>query len=201
MGGDRLDAALAAATGRTASTRAMGKRSTHHQHLVAIEPAPALLAGWLPVIVAPSDEGAATGPGIRARLVPEAAGSDHLELQIADGGGRARLCIGHTSFVDVRGRPTLVIRRVEGASSAVTAWVDLAVAYLLTRGDAAVLHLVTPDPTATALAARLHERGVLASPMAIDGAIIVAAVDRAGLAALVDEATVAAQRAERRPEA
>ena len=37
VGGDRLDAALMAASGRTAATKAMGKGSTQHQHLVQTE--------------------------------------------------------------------------------------------------------------------------------------------------------------------
>src|SRR5262249_37100226 len=47
VGGPRLDSALVAASGRTASTKAMGKGSTHHQHLVETEVPPKLLEKWL----------------------------------------------------------------------------------------------------------------------------------------------------------
>ena len=47
VGGDRLDAALMAASGRTAATKAMGKGSTQHQHLVQTEVPTRLLEGWL----------------------------------------------------------------------------------------------------------------------------------------------------------
>ena len=47
VGGPRLDAALAAASGRTATTKAMGKGSTQHQHLVQTEVPPKVLEEWL----------------------------------------------------------------------------------------------------------------------------------------------------------
>ena len=47
VGGDRLDAALMAASGRTAATKAMGKGSTQHQHLVQTEVPTRLLEEWL----------------------------------------------------------------------------------------------------------------------------------------------------------
>ena len=47
VGGARLDAALMAASGRTAATKAMGKGSTQHQHLVQTEVPPKLLEDWL----------------------------------------------------------------------------------------------------------------------------------------------------------
>ena len=47
VGGDRLDAALMAVSGRTAATKAMGKASTQHQHLVQTEVPIRLLDGWL----------------------------------------------------------------------------------------------------------------------------------------------------------
>ncbi|NNL70992.1 MAG: isocitrate lyase family protein, partial [Acidimicrobiia bacterium] len=47
VGGPRLDAALSASTGRTATTKAMGKASTQHQHLVVTEVPTKLLEGWL----------------------------------------------------------------------------------------------------------------------------------------------------------
>jgi isocitrate/methylisocitrate lyase len=198
VGGDRLDAALAAATGRTASTRAMGKRSTHHQHLVPIEAVPARLAGWLEAVEVPTSERAAAG--LSVRHVPEAAGSDHLELQVIDDDGDRRLVVAYTSFVDARERQTMVVRRLQMTPSIPAAWPGLAIVYLLERGHASVVQFVAPDAPAIALAAGLERSGLFASTTAIDDAVIVAAVDANGLAAAVAAAD-AAQRAERRPEA
>ncbi|MEM1025839.1 MAG: isocitrate lyase ICL2 [Myxococcota bacterium] len=47
VGGPRLDAALMAASGRTASTKAMGKGSTQFQHLIQTEVPKTVLAEWL----------------------------------------------------------------------------------------------------------------------------------------------------------
>src|ERR1043166_8549538 len=49
VGGPRADAALAATSGRTATTMAMGKGSTQHQHLVQTEVPKKLLEEWLAV--------------------------------------------------------------------------------------------------------------------------------------------------------
>ena len=47
VGGPRADAALMAASGQTATTKAMGEGSTQSQHLVQTEVPPKLLTGWL----------------------------------------------------------------------------------------------------------------------------------------------------------
>ena len=47
VGGPRLDAALMGSSGRTATTKAMGKGSTQFQHLVQTEVPPRLLEEWL----------------------------------------------------------------------------------------------------------------------------------------------------------
>ena len=47
VGGPRSDAALAASSGRTATTKAMGAGSTQHQHLVQTEVPKKLLEDWL----------------------------------------------------------------------------------------------------------------------------------------------------------
>ena len=81
VGGDRLDAALMAASGRTAATKAMGKGSTQHQHLVQTEVPTRLLEEWLAAWASHWDR-----PGtIRVELRPHTAGSDLLELRVVDG--------------------------------------------------------------------------------------------------------------------
>src|SRR6202030_4109114 len=49
VGGPRADAALAATSGRTATTMAMGKGSTQHQHLIQTEVPKKLLEEWLAI--------------------------------------------------------------------------------------------------------------------------------------------------------
>ena len=78
VGGPRSDAALAASSGRTATTKAMGKGSTQHQHLVQTEVPKKLLEEWLALW----SEHYQLGEKLRVQLRPRRAGSDVLELGI-----------------------------------------------------------------------------------------------------------------------
>ena len=84
VGSVRADAALMAATGRTASTQAMGAASTHRQHLVAIEPGPGVLEARL------ADAGR---PGWHATLWPARPWSEATDLRLSDGDGEERLLV------------------------------------------------------------------------------------------------------------
>ena len=70
VGGPRSDAALAASSGRTATTKAMGKGSTQHQHLVQTEVPKKLLEEWL----AMWSEHYQLGEKLRVQLRPRRAG-------------------------------------------------------------------------------------------------------------------------------
>jgi isocitrate lyase len=83
VGGDRLDAALMASTGRTAATKAMGAASTHKQHLVAIEPGPTVLTERLAAWAA----GAGVVLPVRVELRAGQAWSDEQVVRVADAGG------------------------------------------------------------------------------------------------------------------
>src|SRR5258706_1981567 len=76
VGGPRADAALAATSGRTATTMAMGKGSTQHQHLVQTEVPKKLLEDWLAVWTKHYD----LPDTLRVQLRPHRARSDLLEL-------------------------------------------------------------------------------------------------------------------------
>ncbi|HEX2285900.1 MAG TPA: isocitrate lyase ICL2 [Mycobacterium sp.] len=78
VGGPRSDAALAASSGRTATTKAMGKGSTQTQHLVQTEVPKKLLEEWLTMW---SDH-YQLGEKLRVQLRPTRPGSDVLELGI-----------------------------------------------------------------------------------------------------------------------
>ena len=99
VGGDRLDAALMAASGRTAATKAMGKGSTQHQHLVQTEVPTRLLEEWLATWASHADR-----PGrIRVELRPHTAGSDLLELRVLDEPGETLANVIFASILDRRG--------------------------------------------------------------------------------------------------
>ena len=113
VGGDRLDAALMAASGRTAATKAMGKGSTQHQHLVQTEVPTRLLEEWLATWASHWDR-----PGrIRVELRPHTAGSDLLELRVLDEPGETLANVIFASILDRRGRSILSIRDQNTAPS------------------------------------------------------------------------------------
>ena len=88
VGGPRSDAALAASSGRTATTKSMGKGSTQHQHLVQTEVPKKLLEEWLALW---SDH-YQLGEKLRVQLRPRRAGGDVLDLGIyGDGDGEQKL--------------------------------------------------------------------------------------------------------------
>jgi isocitrate lyase len=80
VGGPRADAALLAASGQTATTKAMGPGSTQVQHLVQTEVPPKLLAGWLATW---AEHHGLPGP-LSVSLRPHMAGSEVLELSVLD---------------------------------------------------------------------------------------------------------------------
>jgi isocitrate lyase len=106
VGGAREDAALMAATGRTAATRAMGAASTHHQHLVPIERPPSTLADDL----ADWASDRAVAAPVQVSLRPLAAGSDRLRLTVTDrhGGPLATL---DSVVVEGSSGPVLLLTR------------------------------------------------------------------------------------------
>ena len=80
VGGPRLDGALAASSGRTATTKAMGKGSTQFQHLVQTEIPPKRLEGWLSRWA----EHYSLDQRLRVQLRPHRAGAELLELLVLD---------------------------------------------------------------------------------------------------------------------
>src|SRR5204863_2108030 len=78
VGGPRADAALMALSGRTSTTKAMGKGSTQFQHQVQTEVPPKLLEEWLSIW------GKRHGlrDRLRVSLKPHSAGSQLLELGV-----------------------------------------------------------------------------------------------------------------------
>ena len=106
VGGPRLDAALMAASGRTATTKAMGKGSTQHQHLVQTEVPPKVLEEWLQIWAEHNN----LPPAFRPQLRPVAAGSDFLELSIWNDGKEKAANIIFADVQDRHGHKLLSIR-------------------------------------------------------------------------------------------
>lgn len=106
VGGPRADGALTATSGRTATTKAMGKGSTQYQHLVQTEVPPRLLEDWLELWSKQHQ----IPNTLRVELRPHIAGSDLLELNILDESNTKIANVVFASIHDLRGKNILSIR-------------------------------------------------------------------------------------------
>jgi isocitrate lyase len=109
VGGPRLDGALTASSGRTATTKAMGKGSTQTQHMVQTEVPPRLMEEWLALWCM---EHNLEGP-LKVKLRPHVAGSELLELNVLDHTGAKAAQVVFATIQDRKGRKILSVRDQE----------------------------------------------------------------------------------------
>jgi isocitrate lyase len=182
VGGDRLDAALMAASGRTAATKAMGVGSTQHQHLVQTEVPTRLLEEWLAAWATAWDR-----PGtIRVELRPHTAGSDLLELRVLDDSDEPLANVIFASIVDRRGRSILSIRDQNTAAPLRRRrLMTLVQLFLIHRYRASFIHYLTPTDDNRSQTQRMEELGIFSVVRTEIGQIIVADVNRERVVELV----------------
>jgi isocitrate lyase len=182
VGGDRLDAALMAASGRTAATKAMGAASTQHQHLVQTEVPRQVLETWLAAWASHWDRAGA--PAVELR--PHTAGSDLLELQVVDPHDGVLADVIFADIQDRRGRRIISIRD-QSTDPAVRRrrLMTLVQLFLMHRYRADSVHYLTPTADNVAQTSRMHELGMFRSVTSEIGDVIVAEVDGQRLAELV----------------
>jgi isocitrate lyase len=175
VGGPRADAALMSISGRTSSTKAMGKGSTQFQHLVQTEVPPRLLEGWLDLWRKHWDY-----PGkLKVQLRPHTAGSDILELSISSGAGDKVVNLVFANIEDRRGRRILSVRdqnnfQVGMRKKRLMTLVHL---FLIHRYRVEAVHYVTPTSDNQRQATGMKERGIYRSVHTEVGEIIVAEVN------------------------
>ena len=177
VGGDRLDAALMAASGRTAATKAMGKGSTQHQHLVQTE-VPTRAAGGLARRLG---ERRWTGPSRHGvELRPHTAGSDLLELRVRGRRtGPSWPTSSSPSIHDRRGRSILSIRdQNTDPSVRRRRLMTLVQLFLMHRYRADSVHYLTPTDDNAAQTQPHAGLGIFRTTAVEVGHIIVAEVDR-----------------------
>ncbi|MEP6667392.1 MAG: isocitrate lyase [Nocardioidaceae bacterium] len=196
VGGDRLDAALLAASGGTAATKAMGKGSTQHQHLVVTEVPTRLLEGWLRVWAGHWDR-----PGtLRVELRPHTAGSDLLEIRVLDETDDTLADVIFATILDRRGRSILSIRDQHTSPSIRRRrLMTLVQLFLIHRYRAGSLHYLTPTEDNEAQAQRMQELGIFTMVRTEIGSIIVADVDRERVNELVVPDAEALEELVRKP--
>jgi len=184
VGGPRLDAALMASSGRTATTRAMGKGSTQFQHLVQTEVPTRELEAWLERWAAHNGVDAQ----LKVRLRPYTAGSEVLELVVRSGANDlANVVFGVLN--DRRGRAILSVRDQNTHSLALRRKRLMALMhlYLIRRYSSVSIQYLTPTEDNYRQAAGMKELGLFASVSDEVGEIIVADVDEAVVAKLAGD--------------
>jgi isocitrate lyase len=179
VGGPRSDAALAASSGRTATTKSMGKGSTQHQHLVQTEVPKRLLEEWLAMWA----EHYQLGENLRVQLRPTRPGSDVLELGIygeRDGGEEEKLAnVIVDPIKDRHGRSILTVRdqntyaeklRQKRLMTVVHLW-------LIHRFKADAVYYVTPTDDNIYQTEKMKSHGIFRDVYQEVGEIIVADVN------------------------
>ncbi len=184
VGGPRLDAALTASSGWTATTKAMGKGSTQAQHLVETEVPPRLLAEWLATWCA--QHGLADR--LTVQLRPHSAGSELLALTVFNAAKEAVARMVFATIQDRRGRTFLSVRDQETMDPALRRkrLMTLVHLFLIHRYKAQAVHYVTPTEDNARQAEGMKALGIFSGFDTEVGSIIVAAVDAERVKALLN---------------
>ena len=183
VGGPRLDGALMASSGRTATTKAMGKGSTQVQHLVETEVPPRLLEEWLDVWRAHYGiEGAFT-----VRLRPERAGSELLRLSVVNAAGDEVARVVFATIRDRRGKSILSVRDQETVDTTLRQkrLMTIIHLFLIHRYKAEAIHYVTPTEDNLKQTEGMARLGIFSDFSTEVGDIIVAEVNGERMAELL----------------
>jgi isocitrate/methylisocitrate lyase len=183
VGGPRLDGALAASSGRTATTRAMGKGSTQHQHLAQIEVPVKLLEGWL----AQWCQHYGLPGGLRVKLRPYRAGSEPLELVIRREPDEDKAHIVFAIITDRKGRNILSVRELNTLDESLRKkrLMTLIHLFLVHRYKIDSVHYLSPSEDNQYQTAKMKTHGIFSEVNNEIGEIIVADVDHKRVAELL----------------
>jgi isocitrate lyase len=175
VGGPRSDAALLASSGRTATTKAMGKGSTQHQHLVQTEVPRKLLEEWLALW---SEHHGLPGK-LRVQLRPNRAGSEVLELGIYNQDEEKLANVIFAPIHDRRGRSILSVRDQNTFAEELRKkrLMTLIHLWLVHRFKADSVHYVTPTEDNKYQTSKMKSHGIFREVNQEVGDIIVADVN------------------------
>jgi isocitrate lyase len=183
VGGPRSDAALMASSGGTAATKAMGKGSTQHQHLVQTEVPTKLLEEWLAMWT----EHHQLPDSLRVRLRPLTAGSELLELSLSNSSGEQVANIVFAVIVDRRGRNILSVRDQNTFDSSLRKkrLMTLNHLFLVHRYKIWAVHYVSPTDDNRYQAQKMKAHSLFSDVHDEVGHVIVADVNAEGVKALL----------------
>ncbi len=192
VGGPRSDAALAASSGRTATTKAMGKGSTQVQHLVQTEVPKKLLEDWLALW----SEHYQLGERLRVQLRPHRAGSDLLELAIFGDKDEKLADVVFDPIKDRHGRSILTVRdqNTYSAKMRQKRLMTLIHLWLVHRFKADAVYYVTPTEDNKYQTEKMKAHGIFSAVNKDVGEIIVADVNADRITELLNPDHVALQR-------
>ena len=189
VGGPRLDAGLMSISGRTSTTKAMGKGSTQFQHAIQTEVPPKVLEGWLEVWRVQHK----VDTKLKVQLRPHTAGSELLELSILAAGGAKVANVIFAVIQDRRGRNILSVRDQNTFDPALRQkrMMTLNQLFLISRYHVDSLHFVTPTEDNQRQTERMKARGIFSAVNAEVGKIIVAEVNKDRIKELTEPDKVA----------
>jgi isocitrate lyase len=192
VGGPRLDEALAASSGRTATTKAMGKGSTQHQHLVQTEVPVRLLEGWLAQWSKHYD----LPGGLRVKLRPYRAGSELLELSLSRELEGEKANIVFEIIIDRNGRKILSVRDQNTLDKSLRQkrLMTLMHLFLVHRYKIDSVHYLSPSEDNQQQTAKMKTQGIFSEVSNDIGEIIVADVNHPRIEELMAADGVAMQK-------
>ena len=175
VGGPRLDGALMASSGHTATTKAMGKGSTQVQHLVQTEVPPSLLESWIELWAREYQ----ISRSLHVALRPHTAESELLELSVLDD---SQTKVGNVVFAtiqDRRDRHILSIRDQNTFDLEMRRkrFMTLLHLFLIHRYKIVAVHYVSPNDANLRQSERMKEMGIFEEVHTEIGHIIVASVN------------------------
>ena len=175
VGGPRVDAALLASSGRTATTQAMGKGSTQHQHLIQTEVPKKLLEEWLAMWA----EHYHLKYKLGVKLLPQRAGSELLELRIGGDGNDRFANVVFAPIQDRRGRNILSVRDQNTFEESLRKkrLMTLVHLWLVHRYKSDSVHYVTPSEDNQYQTTKMKSHGLFSEVQTEVGQIIVADVN------------------------
>ncbi len=183
VGGPRLDAALVASSGRTATTKAMGKGSTQHQHLMQTEVPKKLLEEWL----AMWGEYYRLPDPLRVELRPHRAGSELLELALVGKNLQKEANVIFAPIQDRRGLNILSVRDQNTFDRGLRQkrLMTLIHLFLVHRYRIDAVHYVTPTEDNQYQAGKMKAHGIFTEVKTEVGDIIVADVNHVRIGELL----------------
>ncbi len=184
VGGPRLDGALVASSGRTATTKAMGKGSTQFQHLVQTEVPPKLLEAWIELWAGHYG----VSQTLQVKLRPHTAGSELLDLTILDESDAKVAAVVFATIQDRKDRNILSIRdqntfKTDFRQKRLMTLIHL---FLIYRYKADSVHYVSPTDDNEKQTAGMKALGIYNEVTNEIGQIIVADINADRVKELID---------------